>query len=213
MLFSLFAVLAFLSGLASAHFRLLYPEPRGLYVADEEPKFCGGYNNAVSNRTIFPLSGGFFTVNSGHGGWTAGVIISTVQNPTSFDNFSVSGQQQIVGPYAKEEAAGTFCIPLNISAAGIDGATDGANVTIQIVFAGGDGNLYQCADLTLSSELTAPPNATCHNETATDHHGSELSTSTAPSASQTAGSLGLSHAFAGYSAILLGLGGITLLLL
>jgi len=73
----------------------------------------------------------------------AGVIISTVPNPNSFDNFTVNGERQFVRYFAKEEAAGTFCIPLNISAAGLDGVKDGSNVTIQVVFDGGDGNLYQ----------------------------------------------------------------------
>jgi hypothetical protein len=71
------------------------------------------------------------------------VIISTVQNPTSFDNFSSNGVQQFVSPYAKEASAGTFCMPLNISASNATGVKDGANVTIQVVWSGGDGNLYQ----------------------------------------------------------------------
>ena len=29
---------------AQAHFRLLFPEPRGQFVADKEPEFCGTYN-------------------------------------------------------------------------------------------------------------------------------------------------------------------------
>ncbi|KAG6902819.1 hypothetical protein C0995_011306 [Termitomyces sp. Mi166 len=126
----LFAALALLTGV-DAHFRLLYPEPRGPFVADQEPNFCGGYTDAVANRSTFPLSGGFFSIKTGHPDWTSGVLISTAQNPVSFDNFSVNGVQQIVGPYAKETNAGTFCIPLNISAAGIEGVQDGSNVTIQ----------------------------------------------------------------------------------
>ncbi|KAF8078385.1 hypothetical protein FPV67DRAFT_1465086 [Lyophyllum atratum] len=200
MLFSLFTALALLSSV-NAHFRLLYPEPRGVFVADNEPGFCGGYNNAANSRSTFPLSGGFFTIKTGHPGWTAGVIISTLQNPTSFDNFSKEGKQQIVGPYAKSDLAGTLCVPLNISANGVDGVKDGANVTIQIVFAGGDGNLYQCADLTLSSNFTVPSNVTCRNETI-EAHTSETSGGASPS--QTAGSLGKAHVFAGYSAIVLG---------
>lgn len=74
---------------------------------------------------------------------SVGVIISTVQNPTSFDNFSSNGVQQFVSPYAKEASAGTFCMPLNISASNAAGVKDGANVTIQVVWSGGDGNLYQ----------------------------------------------------------------------
>ncbi|KAF5377557.1 hypothetical protein D9615_005204 [Tricholomella constricta] len=208
MFFSLFTALALITSV-NAHFRLLYPEPRGPFVADNEPNFCGGYNNAVNNRSTFPLSGGFFTIKSGHPGWTAGVIISTVQNPNSFDNFSVNGEQQIVGAYAKSDDAGTFCMPLDISAAKIDGVKDGANVTIQIVFAGGDGNLYQCADLTLSSNFTVPSNVVCANETAAPH-GSETSGGASPS--QTAGALGAAHVFAGYVALLLGfIGAATLL--
>ncbi|GLB36371.1 putative GPI anchored protein [Lyophyllum shimeji] len=200
MLCILLSALAFITGV-NAHFRLLYPEPRGVFVADNEPKFCGGYNNAVNNRSTFPLSGGFFSIRSGHPGWTAGVIISTVQNPTSFDNFSSQGEQQIVSPYAKQENAGTFCIPLNISNANIDGVKEGANVTIQVVFAGGDGNLYQCADLTLSSNFTIPSNVTCRNET-TVPSGTGTSDGTSPS--QTAGALGPCHVFAGHIAASLG---------
>ncbi len=51
----------------------------------------------------------------------------------------MNGVEQFAYPYAEEASAGTFCMPLNISAAGIDGVKDGANVTLQIVFAGGDG--------------------------------------------------------------------------
>ena len=72
-----------------------------------------------------------------------GALLSTVADPNNFDNFSVNGVEQFAYPYAEEASAGTFCIPLNISAAGIAGVKDGANVTLQIVFAGGDGNLYQ----------------------------------------------------------------------
>lgn len=41
MRFSPVAFVACLAGVANAHFRLNYPEPRGVFVADEEPKFCG----------------------------------------------------------------------------------------------------------------------------------------------------------------------------
>lgn len=71
------------------------------------------------------------------------MIISTVSNPNNFDNFTANGQQQLVRGFAHEDNAGTFCMPLNISAANIPGVGDGSNVTIQVVFEGGDGNLYQ----------------------------------------------------------------------
>jgi hypothetical protein len=38
---------------------------------------------------------------------------------------------------------GIFCFPLNLAASGVAGVKDGANVTIQIQFNGGDGDLFQ----------------------------------------------------------------------
>ena len=84
-----FAALASFAIGVSAHFQLQYPEPRGPFVEDDEPKFCGmlnltsheqcrtdcfglvdNYVNAVSNRTAFPLSGGYIILNSEHTSWT-----------------------------------------------------------------------------------------------------------------------------------------------
>ncbi|KIM48434.1 hypothetical protein M413DRAFT_440166 [Hebeloma cylindrosporum] len=205
MIFSTLTFLLCLFGVANAHFRLLYPLPRGNFVADDEPKFCGGYTDVTTNRTTFPLSGGFFSIRAGHPNWTGGVLISTVANPNSFDNFTVNGVDQLVHPYAKQADTGTFCIPLNISAAGIAGATDGANVTIQVVFDGGDGNLYQCADLTLSANLTSPPSdVTCSNVTTTP---TPTSAGTSPTGS-TAGALGSAHGLSAVTALVLGLVGV-----
>jgi len=70
--------------------------------------------------------------------------LSTAQNPTSFDNFTTSsGQQQIVRGFANATGSGDFCIPLDLSNTGISGVADGANVTVQFVYNGGDQNLYQ----------------------------------------------------------------------
>lgn len=74
------------------------------------------------------------------------MTISTVDNPNNFDNFTVNNTgeaQLLVRDFASEELPGEFCLPLNISAAGIPGVGEGSNVTIQVVFNGGDGNLYQ----------------------------------------------------------------------
>jgi hypothetical protein len=140
-------------------------------------------------------------------------MISTVDNPSSFDHFNVDGQQQLIHPYAQEDDAGTFCVPLNISAANIPNVRDGSNVTIQVVFEGGDGNLYQCADLTLSANLTTPPSdVKCENATATTGgHGSTPSPS--PSDGATGGTLGLSHEVSAYTALFLGFIGVVSALL
>jgi len=158
------------AAVANAHFRLQYPLPRGLFVADMEPTFCGGYPNAVPNRTVFPLSNGVINIKTGHSLWTAGVVISTIQDPTSFTDFinSSSGYQTVV-PFFQTTGAGTFCFPIDIAASNISGIQEGANVTIQVIFDGGDGSLYQCAELTLSANATIPSDATsnCTDITAT----------------------------------------------
>ncbi|ESK98434.1 hypothetical protein Moror_184 [Moniliophthora roreri MCA 2997] len=206
------AALTFASfaSVAQAHFRLLFPEPRGLFVADKEPEFCGGYTNAVSNRSEFPLTGGFFTIRSGHPSWTAGVLLSTVENPSNFGDFNVSGQQQFARYYSSEPNAGTFCIPLDLSQSGISGLQDGSNVTIQIVFTGGDGNLYQCADLTLRTTTNITSGQTCSNQTESGHNSGNGTTSgNAPSQAGAA----LSLQGPAFASLLLGLGGVVAALL
>lgn len=113
-------------------------------------------------------------------------MISTVSNPNNFANFTDSkGNYQMAVNYFSTSGEGEFCAPINISAAGIDGIKDGANVTLQFVFSAGDGNLYQvsrtslstkheltnarvyhqCADVTLSEDETdIPSDVTCKND-------------------------------------------------
>ena len=66
-----------------------------------------------------------------------GVFLSTLQNPQNFANFS-----QAV-PFFQVTGAGKYCFPVDFAAAGISGVSDGTNVTIQLEFDGGDGNLFQ----------------------------------------------------------------------
>ncbi|KAK0505916.1 hypothetical protein EDD18DRAFT_1325345 [Armillaria luteobubalina] len=173
-------LLAFWAGIARAHFRLLYPAPRGVFVSDSEPNFCGEYLVAVHDsfgNTAHFYPGGYTNAVSNR----TGVLLSTAQNPTSFDNFTSNGEQQLVRPWAREANGGTFCIPLPLNSTGIAGVEDRANVTIQIVLDGSDGSLYQCADLTLSSSYEIPSNVTCSNTTTT----TTTTTSTTGSASST----------------------------
>ncbi|KAG2116958.1 hypothetical protein DEU56DRAFT_718277, partial [Suillus clintonianus] len=144
---------------AQAHFQLQYPIPRGPFVQDSEPTFCDGYTDAVNNRTVFPLSNGIINMNSEHPLWTAGVIISTDQNPNNFSDFNSSSGYQTVVPFFQQSGEGLYCFSIDLAAAAtnVSGIKDGANVTIQVLFDGGDGTLYQCADLTLSASMTVPP--------------------------------------------------------
>ncbi|KAI0361854.1 hypothetical protein OH77DRAFT_1380458, partial [Trametes cingulata] len=188
-----FATAAFLPALltvVSAHFQLQFPPPRGPFVEDNEPTFCDGYADAVSNRTVFPTKGGIFSLHSEHPQWTLGGVIATVQDPNSFDNFTSDGQFQFVVPFFKTSGEGDFCFPLDLSASKVNGVKDGANVTIQLIFDGGDGQLYQCADLTLSDSAQVPSSVSCKNST--NAAVTPVSTSVAPTATSPSGSSGTS---------------------
>ncbi|KAI0286794.1 hypothetical protein BGY98DRAFT_908697 [Russula aff. rugulosa BPL654] len=166
--FYTFALLTSAITAVNAHFQLAFPPPRGPFDDNNEVNFCDNYVEAVSNRSEFPLSGGFVTLNSEHPSWTLGILLSTVQDPTSFNNFTnSSGGQQLARNFSSFSGEGGFCIPLDLSNTGISGVSDGANVTIQLLYNGGDGNLYQCADLTLAQNFTIPSNVSCTNSSST----------------------------------------------
>ena len=75
---------------------------------------------------------------------TVGGIIATVQDPNSFDSFHDSnGNFQQFLPFFETTGEGSFCINVDLASSGISGVKDGANVTLQLIFDGGDGQLYQ----------------------------------------------------------------------
>ncbi|KAI0271525.1 hypothetical protein BC834DRAFT_447603 [Gloeopeniophorella convolvens] len=152
----------------TAQFQLSFPPPRGPFVEGSETTFCDNHPHAASNRCQFPLSKGFITLNSVDPSWNLGVLVSTVQDPTSFEDFtSTTGKytEQDVRNFASTTGEGDFCISLDLSKTGIKGVQDDANVTIQLIYynGGGDGNLYQCADLTLSKSFNIPSDIKCSN--------------------------------------------------
>ena len=81
------------------------------------------------------------------------ISLSTAQNPTSFDNFT-SSTGGVVRNFASSSVPGNYCIPLDLSNTGISNVSNGANVTIQIVFNAGEGSLYQVSlRVTCSSSM------------------------------------------------------------
>lgn len=77
-----------------------------------------------------------------------GVIVSTAQNPSSFNNFT-----QAV-PFFQATGEGDFCFPINLASSGVSGLSDGVNATLQIVFDGGDDKLYQVGISSLPTPST-----------------------------------------------------------
>ncbi|KAF9073747.1 hypothetical protein BDP27DRAFT_1215337 [Rhodocollybia butyracea] len=147
----------FLSGLfavVNAHFQLQFPPPRGVFNMANEVNFCDSYTTPAPNRTDFPLTGGIISLNSEHPQWTAAVFISNASNPTSFDNFT-----QITS-FFQESIEGSYCMHFDLSQTNATGLTNGEN----ILFNGGDGNLFQCADLTIDTTADVSSQA-CTNAT------------------------------------------------
>ncbi|PAV22305.1 hypothetical protein PNOK_0226200 [Pyrrhoderma noxium] len=190
----------------SAHFQLQYPSPRGDFVEDNEVNFCDGYTNAVDNRTTFPLGQAFINLNSEHPSWSAQVLISIEQNPTNFSVFNTSTTGVTLPaavPFFKTSGEGLACIAIDIESLGIEGVKDGSNVTIQVQFDGGDGNLFQCADLTLSSNATVPSSQTCSN--LVDNSTTSTSSSTSASATSTGSGGNKIVSVPGLNSVLVGL--------
>lgn len=59
---------------------------------------------------------------------SAGVLISTLPDPTSFNNFSQ------VNSFFQVQGEGAFCIPLDFSKSNVTSLSTGQNVTIQVSF-------------------------------------------------------------------------------
>lgn len=65
------------------------------------------------------------------------VYLANKSNPTSFADFNQ------ITPFLQLEGEGLFCLPLGFTSPNATGLQNGENVTIQILYDGGDGNLYQ----------------------------------------------------------------------
>ncbi|KAL5495347.1 hypothetical protein ACEPAI_810 [Sanghuangporus weigelae] len=164
MAFQSMFTLTSLVALAAAHYSISYPEPRGVYVSDNQNSFCDGYTDVVGNRSDFPLSNGLIKLENHHTEWAASVLISIDQNPTNFSAFNTSSsgvQLPLAVDWFSSTGSGEICIPIDIASVNIEGVGDGSNVTLQTMFTGGHNNLYQCVDVTLHANATVPSNVTC----------------------------------------------------
>lgn len=77
---------------------------------------------------------------------TAAVLISLEQNPNDFTDFnktSSGDELPYAVPFFQGTGAGEICIPVDVGNLNIKGVGNGTNVTLQVMFAGADGNLFQ----------------------------------------------------------------------
>ncbi|QRV76122.1 nucleoporin-interacting protein NIC96 [Ceratobasidium sp. AG-Ba] len=160
---------------AAAHFTLDWPPTRG-FDEDIENRFCGGFNTP-GPRSPFPLGAAGINIDSHHDTANLIALISFASNPQNLTQFSNSSDGAQLTNFIRLTKQGEACIPVNIESLGLSNVSNGTNATIQIQFDGGDGNLYQCADVTLVSGATVPSNVTC---------AGSATSSPSPSASGTA---------------------------
>ena len=74
------------------------------------------------------------------------MLISIEQNPSNFSVFNTSTtgvQLPFAVDWFSATGAGEICIPVDVASLNVEGVGDGSNVTLQAMFAGGDGNLFQ----------------------------------------------------------------------
>ncbi|RSH80006.1 uncharacterized protein EHS24_009677 [Apiotrichum porosum] len=179
-----------------AHFTLDFPESRG-FDEDIEPQFCGGFNTTEA-RQPFPLGKGPIWIDSHHTQASVYAMLSTSENPTSFSDFNTTSNGTNIPAVTNwfPVSEGEDCWNIDLEALGL-GLTNGSLVTLQILFNGGDGPLYQCTDLVLLSNYTLPSNRTCSNDTAASYTAtagaSQTSTPSTASASTTAKSSADAH--------------------
>ncbi|KAG8812813.1 hypothetical protein FRC19_002875 [Serendipita sp. 401] len=162
MILNRFFTLAGLLGLCKAHFQLSYPPTRGFDEEKEPTSPCGGFDS-VTTRTPFPLGSAYIKLESEHEKANVQVMISFSTKPTTiqdFTNTTTGGEQPPVRAFLTVDGE-DICIGVDIQSVGYPNATDNTPATLSILYEGGDGALFQCADIVLSATATIPANETC----------------------------------------------------
>ncbi|ORY18710.1 NAC domain-domain-containing protein [Clohesyomyces aquaticus] len=151
--FALFALVP----LSAAHFLLTYPPARG-FSDDKSGTFpCGGFDTVSSNRTEFPINGGSVQLDMHHTQTKVEVLLSIGSDPGNHYNI-------VLKPTLAQEGLGDFCIAGLSIPSGLN-ISNNTPATIQVVSNGDpDGGLYQCADVTLTTQ-TVDLSSHCKNNT------------------------------------------------
>lgn len=115
-----------LQSMGLAHFTMTYPSSRG-FNEDQEPiSPCGGFNTASSERVVFPLQNAFIEINSGHTSY-------------SYEINAITGNSTVQVGKGSRSYPQAACLPLQLT----DSIKNGTSTTLQVVYNGGDGLLYQ----------------------------------------------------------------------
>lgn len=120
-----------------AHFSLTYPASRGFDETKEPTAPCGGFDS-VAARTQVPLKNAFVEIDAEHTSYKYTVSVLVNNNPAVAD-FSTSKLVEVAS--GNRNYPQSACLPLDLTKD--SSIVNGANATIQVVFNGGDGSLYQ----------------------------------------------------------------------
>lgn len=149
-----------LASLATAHFTIEYPEMRGDSFATGASQYiypCANVNQTeATNRTLWPLTGGSLSLDLHHP-WT--YLFVNLGLGTVYPTFNIT----LTNQFLNETGNGILCM----SQVGLPSSftpSDGQNASIQVVTVGASGSaLYNCADITFSSNATTLSGDKCTN--------------------------------------------------
>ncbi|KAL1960490.1 hypothetical protein VTO42DRAFT_7789 [Malbranchea cinnamomea] len=148
--------------LASGHFHVEEPPPRG-YDNDKVTQFpCGGQSVSDSRHAVSLENPEISLVlEMGHDQAALQVLLGLGNDPGS--NYNIT-----LVPTLREQGMGTFCLPHISLSEEVLGTQleDGMNATVQVVTNGDPvGGLYNCIDITFSSDAVTEVPVTCTNST------------------------------------------------
>ncbi|GAK67240.1 uncharacterized protein PAN0_017c5467 [Moesziomyces antarcticus] len=180
------AVLALASS-AAAHFTLDYPTTRGFDEDKEDDNFCGGFSNVSLPRQPWYYRNGPVQIDSHHDSATVNIYIS-FDVPTGSESFLKTSNGTSVPPLRQNLAIkgeGEFCFHANASSLDVPGVrvADGTNATIMVEFISVHGHLYQCSDVSFTSNASVGANLTCTDSLTSGSTSSSSNSSSASPAS------------------------------
>ncbi|MCJ1427880.1 hypothetical protein MMC29_005786 [Sticta canariensis] len=169
--------------MVAAHFAINYPYWRGDSFqppASQWIRPCANVNQTESNnnRTNWPLTGGSLLLNVHHL-WA----FTYVNLGLGGDNTTVFNISLVEG--FNQTGNGTFCFP-TVTLPDSLNITEGTNASIQVIQIGETGSaLYNCADITFSSDAKILGGDMCANSTGVGGVPLRSGTSTSESANST----------------------------
>ncbi|KAL7414332.1 hypothetical protein BDY24DRAFT_414538 [Mrakia frigida] len=211
-------VLAALTLLPStlAHFTLEYPPTRG-FDEDLEVNICGGFPTPNPVRTPFSLANTSMAITSHHTLATVSVLISFAEAPTTFYQFSNGTTLPLVKDnFQIPEGPACFFVDVG-EAINTQTISNGTEATFMVRFSGGDGDLYQCSDVILLTDYTAPSNSTtcaslASTRTSSSTNTSSSSAAVASSTAATSPSSGKKTVAGAAGALMMGVVGVALMI-